>query len=59
MNINISTSKGRTKIATDIDCDFESEQDWQDFMLELFSFLQAAGVDLPEEIETALDEFYD
>lgn len=59
MRIHLKTTKGRTEIATDIDSDFESEYDWQEFMLGVFDFLIAAGVELPEEIADALDEWND
>lgn len=59
MKIDLSTSKGRTKIATEIECDFEDEQDWQEFMLEVFNFLETAGVKLPSEISDVLDDYYD
>ncbi len=59
MKINLSTRKGRTEIATEIDSNFETEYDWQEFMLGVFDFLLAAGVELPEEIADALDDFND
>lgn len=59
MRIHLKTTKGRTEIATEIDSDFESEYDWQEFMLGVFDFLIAAGVELPEEITDALDEWND
>ena len=59
MRIHLKTKKGRTEIATEIDSDFESEYDWQEFMLGVFDFLIAAGVELPEEIADALDEWND
>jgi hypothetical protein len=59
MRIHLKTTKGRTEIATEIDSDFESEYDWQEFMLGVFDFLIAAGVELPEEIADALDEWND
>ena len=57
MKIELSTLKGRTRISTSIDTNFEDEQDWQDFMLVMFDFLSNAGVQLPEEIEDAIEEF--